>query len=311
MKVALAQINPASGDVQANLETHIDYIQRSIDAGADLIVFPELSLSGETLGPEAEDVSLAAGSPAVNAILQLSDQIDIVVGVNERSETSLYDRYNAAFYFSERTLVHRHRKLFLVNYAVFEEAKHYAPGYNLQAFDTRLGRVCMLVCNDVWHAPSPYIAALDGAEILIVPTNSARGTLKNRLDIPTTWEHMNRAYSAMLGFYTIFVNRVGTRRDMYGEYPYWGGSEIIDAQGQVVVKAPYDEEALMFGEIDTAEVSLQRYRAPLVRDARLWLYQQEIDRLAVKRSEAVRLPNTARVLGTTNPASGAVRRAGD
>jgi predicted amidohydrolase len=311
MKVALAQIDSASGDVQANLERHIDYIQKSIDAGADLIVFPELSLSGETLGPEAEDASLSADSATIKAICEPSQEIDIVVGVNERSETSLYDRYNAAFYFSERTLVHRHRKLFLVNYAVFEEAKHYAPGYNLQAFDTRIGRVCMLVCNDVWHSPSPYIAALDGAEILIVPANSARGTLKDRLDIPSSWEHMNRAYSAMLGFYTIFVNRVGTRRDMYGEYPYWGGSEIIDAQGQVVVKAPYDEEALIFGEIDTAEVSLQRYRVPLVRDARLWLYQQEIDRLAVKRSEAVRLPDTEKVLEATKPDSEPARRVGD
>jgi len=311
MKVALAQIDSVSGNIQTNLEKHIDTIQKSIREGADMIVFPELSLSGETLGPEAEDVSLAINSTAIDEILQLSHKIDIVVGVNERSETSLYDRYNTAFYFSKRTLVHRHRKLFLVNYAVFEEAKHYTPGFNLQAFDTRLGRMCMLVCNDVWHAPSPYIAALDGAEILIVPSNSARGTLKDRLDIPDTWEHMNRAYSAMLGFFTIFVNRVGIRRDLYGEYPYWGGSEIIDAQGQVVVKAPYHEEALIFAEIDTAEVSLQRQRAPLVRDARLWLFQQEIDRLAVKRSEAVRLPDTDDLLESNGGAAETVRRAGD
>jgi predicted amidohydrolase len=299
MKVALAQIESTFGDVQANLERHIDYIQRSIQEGADLIVFPELSLSGETLGPDVEDVSLAPDSAELNEIGKLSQEIDIVVGINERSETSLYNRYNAAFYFSKDTLVHRHRKLFLVNYAVFEEAKHYAPGNNLQAFDTELGRVCMLVCNDIWHSPSPYIAALDGAEIMIVLANSARGTLKDRLNIPATWEHMNRANSAMLGFYTIFVNRVGLRRDMYGEYPYWGGSEVIDAQGEIVVKAPYYEEALIFAEIDITEVSLQRYRAPLVRDARLWLYQQEIDRLAVKRSEAVRLPDTDKVLETT------------
>lgn len=311
MKVALAQIDAAPGDSQANLEKHVDYIQKSIREGAELIVFPELSLTGQKVGPDVVDVSLAPDSETIDAICKLSHKIDVVVGLNERSEVSLYERYNAAFYLSDCTLVHRHRKLFLVNYAVFEEAKHYVPGNNLQAFDTRIGRICMLVCNDVWHAPSPYIAALDGAEILIVPANSARGTLDDRLDIPATWEHMNRAYSAMLGFYTIFVNRVGVRRDMYGEYRYWGGSEIIDAQGQVVIKAPYDEEALIFGEIDTAEVSKQRYRAPLIRDARLWLYQQEIDRLAVKRSAAVRLPDTAKVLESTRQANGPVRRPGD
>ena len=163
MKIAIAQIDSTFGDVKANLERHIEYIQKSIREGAELIVFPELSLSGETLGPEAEDVSLATDSATLDQICQLSQAIDIVVGINERSETSLYNRYNAAFYFSNRMLVHRHRKLFLVNYAVFEEAKHYAPGNNLQAFDTNHGRVCMLVCNDVWHSPSPYIAALDGA----------------------------------------------------------------------------------------------------------------------------------------------------
>jgi len=311
MKVALAQIDSTLGDVQANLEKHFNYIQKAIKEGANLIVFPELSLSGETLGPDAEDVSLAVDSAAFDEICQLSRSIDIVVGINERSETSLYDRYNAAFYFSKKTLLHRHRKLFLVNYAVFEEAKHYAPGNNLQAFDTDLGRFCMLVCNDVWHSPSPYIAALDGAEIMIVLANSARGTLKDRLNIPAAWEHMNRAYSAMLGFYTIFVNRVGVRRDIYGEYPYWGGSEVIDAQGEVVVKAPYHEEALIFAEIDIAEVSLQRYRAPLVRDARLWLYQQEIDRLAVKRSEAVRLPETDKELESTGLTSEAANPGDD
>ena len=100
MKVALAQIDSLSGNVQANLERHIDYIQKSIQEGADLIVFPELSLSGETLGPEAEDVSLAVDSDTINQISQLSQKIDIVIGVNERSEISLYNRFNAAFYFS-------------------------------------------------------------------------------------------------------------------------------------------------------------------------------------------------------------------
>lgn len=288
MKVALAQIDSKPGDVGVNLETHIEYIQKAINRGADLIVFPELSLSGDTIGSEVKGVSLPADSVSINKLCRLSKDIDIVIGVNERDETDPNICFNAAFYLSDGRLLHRHRKLFLVNYAVFEETKHYKPGKDLQAFDTRIGRVCILACNDVWHAPSPYIATLDGAEILIVPANSARGTLNDWLDIPATWEHMNRAYSAMLGFYTIFVNRVGMRRDTNGEYPYWGGSEIIDTRGRVVVKAPYDDEALVFGQIELAEVSLQREKAPLVRDTRLDLYQQEIERL-LRKSPGIRL----------------------
>ena len=282
MKVALAQIESSSIDVQANLEKHINYIQEAIQGGADLIVFPELSLSGDAVGIEVKQVGLTADSATMNRISKLSREIDIVVGVNEQDQANPDNCYNTVFYFSNESLIHRHRKLFLVNYAVFEEAKYYLPGEELKAFDTPLGRVCMLVCNDVWHLPSPYLAALDGTEILIVPANSTRGALDEWLEIPTTWEHMNRAFSAMLGFYTIFVNRVGYRRDVNGEHPYWGGSEIIDEKGQLIIKAPYDDEALVFGEIEVSKVSLQRNQAPLIRDTRLDFYQHEIERLAKK-----------------------------
>jgi predicted amidohydrolase len=292
MKVALAQIDPHPVDVDANMVVHRELIHEAVRERADLIVFPELSLTGDKLGPFIKDVSLTLESDPLVEICGLSQQIDIVVGLVERG-VNLYDRFNSAFYFSQGALIHRHRKLFLVNYAVFEEGKHYVAGNNLQAFDTHLGRACMLICNDPWHAAMPYIAALDGAETLIVPANSARGTLKQYLDIASTWEQMNRAYSATMGFYTVFVNRVGKRKDAHGEFPYWGGSEIIGPRGEVVVKAPYDEEALVYGEVDLERVAEQRYQAPLIRDARLWIVQQEIERLAAKRSSAVELEEDA------------------
>lgn len=287
VKVALAQINPALGDVEANLAIHLDYIDQALRESSDLIVFPELSLTGDRIGPNVPDVSLTLESDTLAQIAEASQKIDVVVGLVERGRRNLYDRFNSSFYFAEGKLLHRHRKLFLVNYSVFEEGKHFVPGNNLEAFDSRLGRQCLLVCNDAWHAAAPYIAALDGAEVALVPTNSARGTLEDSLDIPATWEHMNRAYSAMLGYYTVFVNRVGVRHDATGAYPYWGGSEIIGPDGCEVVKAPYDEEALVFGEVDVESVARQRYQAPIIRDARLWIIRQEINRLAAKRSEEV------------------------
>lgn len=288
MKVALAQIDSATGNVQHNLAKHLDCIQQAVSENADLIVFPELSLTGDKIGPDVPDVALTPESETLQAICEASRQIDIVVGLIERSEINLYNRYNTAFYFADCLLVHRHRKLFLVNYGVFDEGKHYVPGNNLQAFDTRLGRITMLVCNDIWHSASPYVAALDGAEMMIVPANSARGTLEDHLDIPATWEHMNRAYSAMMGFYTVFVNRVGSRSNVYGTFPYWGGSEIIGPRGEIVIKAPYDEETLVYGELDLAKVGEQRYHAPIIRDARLWIFRQEINRLAAQRTGEIR-----------------------
>lgn len=293
MKVALAQIDSTVSDIQYNLSKHLDFIQQAINEKADLIVFPELSLTGDKIGPDTVDASLLPHGDTLQAIADASHQIDIVVGLSERGTVSLYNRYNSAFYYSGGELVYRHRKLFLVNYAVFDEGKHYVPGNNLQAFDSDLGRVSMLICNDVWHAASPYVAALDGAEMMIVPTNSARGALKDYLDLPQTWEHMNRAYSAMMGFYTVFVNRVGQRKSLYGDFTYWGGSEIIGPDGKVVVKAPYDEEALVVGEVDLQRIVEQRYHAPILRDARLWIFRQEINRLAAQRTGEIRQQSEA------------------
>lgn len=297
MKVALGQIAGVDGDIAANLAIHRAYVRRAVDQGADLIVFPELSLTGDPMATPGQDVSLSFDSPEMEVICELSREIDIVVGLVERSQSNLYNRYNSAFYFSDCGVVHRHRKLFLVNYTVFEDSKYVVPGNNLQAFDAPPGRLCMLICNDAWHTPAPYIAALDGAEMMLVPANSARGTLGDYLDIPATWESLNRAYAGTMGFYYVFVNRVGLRRHGSGDYPYWGGSEIVGPDGRLIAKAPYDEEALVIGEVDLATVAEQRFNAPLLRDARLWLIQQEIDRLAVKRSEAARLPGQRVPLG--------------
>lgn len=285
MKIALAQMDAVADDLAANLDKHLDFIQQAVEDGADLIVFPELSLTGDEIGPSAPDASLVIESEALLKLGEASHDIDLVIGLSERSEKNLYNRFNAAFYFHDGEIIHRHRKLFLVNYTVFDEAKHYVPGFNLQSFDTTFGRVCMLVCNDVWHAPSPYLAALDGAEMIIIPSNSARGTLQDHLDIPTTWEHMNRAYSGMLSFYTVFVNRAGVRRSLYGDFPYWGGSEIIGPRGEVIVKAPYDEETLVYGEVELELVAEQRFKAPIIRDARLLVFHQEFERLTEKRTE--------------------------
>ncbi len=296
MKIALGQIQITPGDVAANLQKHLAFVQTAVDNQADLIVFPELSLTGDLVGPMVPDIGLVIADDTIQQLIDASTQIDIVVGLVEKSETNLYNRYNSALYLSEGLLLQRHRKLFLVNYAVFEEAKHYVPGNNQQAFVTRFGNTSMLICNDVWHAAAPYIAALDGAEIMLVPSNSANGVLEDKLNVSRTWENMNRTYSATMGFYTVFVNCVGHKQSAYGAFKYWGGSEIIAPNGDVVVKAPYDEEAIVYGEVDIAQVAEQRYLVPLIRDTRIWLLEQEFGRLAEQRSTEIMLEDPTETL---------------
>ncbi len=287
MRIALAQINSAPGDLRGNLETHLDRIRAAIEAGADLIVFPELSLAGDFQDGVGSSLALSMGSHELQEIAAASREIHIVAGFIERGRIRRYKRYNSAAYFSEGGLQHRHRKLFLVDYAIFDESRWYSPGEDMSSFDTAFARSCLLLCNDVWHTPAPYLAAVDGAEVLLVPANSARGALKSHLDIPRTWERLNRTISATLGMFTIFVNRVGVREDSHGRFQYWGGSEIIDPRGEVLLKAPYDEEALVVGDVEVPLVRAQREAAPIIRDTRLAFLRREIRRLAMRQAESI------------------------
>lgn len=292
MRIALGQIQCRPQNIAANLEAHITFIEQAITQDADLIVFPELSLTGDMVGNLLPDSSVSPEMDALTHIAALSHDIDIVIGLAEPNNAHDFKRYNAAFYFAGGMLIQRHRKLFLVNYSVFEEERYYIPGNALQTFDTRHGRTSMLICNDVWHAPAPYVAAMDGAELLLVPSNSARGILQDKLYLARTWETMNRNYSATMGFFTVFVNCVGVRESVHSAYRYWGGSEIIAPTGDVVVKAPYDDEALVIGEIHLADVARQRFEVPILRDARVGFIAQEFNRLAAERLSQPLLEDT-------------------
>jgi predicted amidohydrolase len=265
MKIALGQIDSLDYDLTANLTRHLNMIAEAEQAKADLIVFPELSLSGDELGGDLRAVSLTVDDDALRPLVEASRTIDIVVGLLEREDQTYY---NAAFYYAGGELRHRHRKAFLVDYAVFQEGKYCTPGDDLRAFDMNWGRAGLLVCNDVWHSAVPYLMALEGVVLLLIPANSAHTTLGDSLDIRATWEHMNRAYSGMMGCYTVFVNRAGILDNEDGDFPYWGGSEIIGPRGEVVVKAPYEAEALVYGEVDLHAVAAQHANAPILRDAR-------------------------------------------
>lgn len=289
MRIAIAQINPASANLNRNLEMHLDRIEAAVEAGAEAIIFPELSLAGDVRRASISEIALSVESEVLGRIAEASREIDVVAGFVERGRIRRQKRYNSAAYFSHGVLLQRHRKLFLVDYAIFEESRAYAPGESMESFDTDFGCTCVLLCNDVWHTAVPYLAALGGAELLLVPANSARGALDSHLDIPTTWEHLNRTLSATLGLFTVFVNRVGVRDDAHGSFRYWGGSEIIGPRGEVLIKAPYDEEALVIGELDVAQVGEQRVAAPIIRDTRLDFLRREIRRLSARQAGAIPL----------------------
>jgi predicted amidohydrolase len=225
VRVALAQLDARLGDVAANERRLRETLAEAQARAADLVVFPELFLSGYALreargdtARTAEQVAALVRSPAA------------LVGFHEPGHSS-------AAYVEAGAVRHVQRKLHLVDYAPFHEDELFSPGTELQAFDTPFGRMAALICNDAWHPMLPIRAARDGAELLLVPSCSSTAVP----EAESVWRELTRLYARVLGCFVVFVNRVGVE----SELTYWGGSHVVDPWGAVVAEAPRFEEALL------------------------------------------------------------------
>lgn len=281
MRITLAQAACALGDVDANLERASDIMARGGRDSSDLVVFPELFLTGYDLGQVDGDVSMSADDPRLSQLSAVAHETDALIGFYE--DGLGVHNYNAAAYYDVETRVHTHRKLYLPTYDIFEERKHFSPGQSMRAFNTRQGRVATLICNDAWQPHLVFLAVQDGARVLFVPTNSSQSRFPERYDSRTYWHDITVFYARMYQCYVVFVNRVGNEGK---NLRFWGGSHIVDPWGKVVCQLPQDEEAIVTTEIDLAMVRKRRREVPLVREARLGLLAKEATRLSEEGGDA-------------------------
>jgi predicted amidohydrolase len=271
VRVALAQVEPALGDVSGNARRSHDLVQRARSEGADLVVLPELMLTGYSLGRVSEDVSRSIDDSEIVDLASEADGLGCVVGF---AEAGRVHTYNSAAYLERGEVRHVHRKLYLPTYDIWEERKHFTPGNAMRAFDTDIGRLAVLLCSDAWQPALAVLAVQDGARVLIVPANSTG----RRPAIENEWRDINRFYARMLETYVVFVNRVGVE----GELDFWGGSHVYDPWGELVAEAPAGEPAFVTVELDLASVRRRRREMPLVKEARLALLSRELERLAAE-----------------------------
>ncbi|MQA11146.1 MAG: amidohydrolase [Pseudonocardiaceae bacterium] len=270
MRVALAQTNCRLGDVEGNIANTERLIKDAAVQQADLVVFPELSLTGYALGQLADDISIPLNDPR---LLELSGHgPDVLIGLLEDAPVR---RHNSAVYLSDGHVVHNHRKLYLPNYLIWEERKHASPGQRMRAFDTAHARMATLVCNDCWQPMLPWLAAQDGAEVLLVPTNSAAKITAGSFDPAPYWHDLLVFTARMQQCWVVFVNRVG---DEAGAR-FWGGSQVLNPWGDVVASAPDSDESLLMVDIDVRAARRRRREMPLLQEARLGLLRRELERL--------------------------------
>jgi predicted amidohydrolase len=283
--LGLAQINTCLGDVQANLEKHLAIVREARQQGADLLIFPELSLTGYVLQDLVSSVSRrpSADDPVFRPLLQASRELDLVVGFVDEDQRHRF--FIAAAYLAQGEVVHVHHKVYLPTYGLFDEGRFFAWGDTIRAFDTRFGRMGILICEDFWHASPPYLLWLDGAEMLLFTSASPGRGLNREAQLGSArWvERINRAYASLFTNFVVHANRVGYEDGLN----FWGGSTAFDPDGELIAKGPYHQETLTLAELDLNQLHRTRARLPLLRDERTALVQRELERI-LSRTEAAK-----------------------
>jgi predicted amidohydrolase len=277
MRIALAQVDCVLDDIEANLRTAKAVAAQAAEQGADLVVFPELALHGYPIGFSSADPISAADA----RLRALGAEAGLAVVTGFREDAGLHT-YNSVAYIEGPAVLHLHHKLYLPNYDIWEERKHYAPGQSLRAFSTPHGRMGILTCNDAWQPFLPFLLAQDGAEVLLIPANSVDTRAPEVLDSHAYWRELLRSVARMNELWVVFVNRVGAT----GPLEFWGGSSIVDPAGTVVAEAPVKQEALIVADIDVSASRRRRRELPLLKEARLGLLARELHRLIEEGGDA-------------------------
>ena len=273
--VALAQIKPKLGCLADNMALIEDAIENGITAGAQLVVFPELALTGYFLKDLVPEVALRLDAPQIERLKVLSRRISIAIGLVEVSAD--YRFFNAALYLEEGEIRHVHRKVYLPTYGLFDEQRYLARGERFRAFDTRFGRVGMLICEDMWHLSAPYVLAMDGATTLIClsssPGRGVSGT--EELGSATAWQKLTSTTAMFLNCRVFYCNRVGYEDGIN----FWGGSEAIAPSGEVTVRGKLLEEDLVLAKVDQGALRRERIFSPMMRDENLGVTLKELKRI--------------------------------
>jgi predicted amidohydrolase len=283
LRVALAQIAPRLGQLDANLARHHELIDEARGRGAELVVFPELGLTGYQLQDLAAEVSMRLDDARLAALAAAADGLSAIVSFVE--ESADHRLFIAAALLEDGRIRHVHRKLFLPTYGLFDERRFFAAGDLLRATPSRVGvGMGIAVCEDFWHLSVPQLLALDGAQILVnvssSPGRDLAATNEVGLGTATSWRNLMRTYAQLTTSVAIFCNRVGVDESI----SFWGGSEVIGPSGEAVFSAPLFEEGLFTADVPLRDLRRERVALPLLRDERLELQAREIGRIIGERA---------------------------
>jgi len=276
VRIALSQFRPTKGEYAQNVTRIGAVITQAarLDPKPDLVVFPETATSGYFVEGGVKELAVTAGTLARDlAAAYRGPEIDVTVGFYERFQNHIY---NSAVYATlgkrKPEVRHVHRKVFLPTYGVFDEERFVDRGQDgVRSFETNWGgRAAILICEDAWHSLAATVAALEGAQLLIVPSASPARGLGEDDDcegqaLPASvirWERIVRGIAEEHGVFVALANLVGFE----GGKGFPGASVIIDPTGRVLARGPLFEEALVTADIDLDALTTARSDSPLLAD---------------------------------------------
>lgn len=273
LKVGAAQFASEPGDVDGNIDRHLHWIAQGHEASLNLLVFPEVSLTGHYGADVLLNAAMKRTDPRLTRLAEAAGNMVVCIGFIEEGPAAQF--YNASAFLRGGRMQHLHRKINLPTYGALEEGKHYASGRFVETHaldeDWRAG---LLICADVWNPALAHLAFLHGTTLLITPVSSGVEAVGAEFDNPGGWALTMRFYSMMYGAPSIMVNRIGVEKDL----TFWGGSRIIDPFG-VELAVAGDGEEMITAALDYDRLRLARRLLPTVRDSNLALVQRETARL--------------------------------
>jgi predicted amidohydrolase len=308
MKVFAYQIEPKLLDLKGNLEQVLAKIHQGKEKGADLVVFPELALTGYFLGQRYHEVALRLDSKEIRRIAAATKGSAAVVGFIEESRSMNF--YNSALVAVDGEILFAYRKLNLPNYGLFEERKYFSPGKQVPVFRLHDFNVAVFICNDLWHPSLPYLGVCQKADVFVTLFNSSEGSMGTEFSNIESWGIINTFYSRVFGIYNISVNRVGKesweeklsvlaaetariarpnlRKSLLAEklsFRFWGGSEIINPFGQQIAKAALYEPDEIDAKISKDLLRRKKILLPYLRNDDPYFTHRELQRILFKKRD--------------------------
>jgi len=259
IKVALAQISCKRGDKVENIRKIENNTKKAKQQGADLVIFPELSLTGYTLRDRLYELAETIPGHSTTVLEKLANKTGtyIIFGMPELSEKTQATIYNTAVLIGPQGFIGKYRKMYLPTHSVFEEKRYFRPGYQAAAFETDLGKIGLIICYDIFFPEVSRLTRLQGAQVIICI--SASPTTRR-----TFFETLTAARAIENTAFLVYVNLVGIEDGLQ----FWGGSRLVGPNGKVLAKAKYGEEDLVIGEINYGDIRPIETFVPVLKDIR-------------------------------------------